>query len=474
MAMSPTLISGLGSRLPHPRWRLPVLGDLLTMNLAKPTQTSLRDAQQLGPIFERRIVTWPMIVVSGADLIAEINDERAWTKHVGVLFKKIRPVARDGLFTAYNHEPNWAKAHNILAPAFTQASMRSYHHTMTGTIGELLDTWGDERWIDVAEEMNRLTLEIIARTGFAFSFDSFSRPADQPHPFVEAMLRGLTYINRNANLPPLLQKTLGRRAARQHRRDIAFMHRTVDDVIAARQASGTVGEHTDLLDRMLTTADPDTGERLDANNIRNQILTFLVAGHETSAGALAFALYELTRRPDIAAQARTEVRDRFPGPGRPAIAYEDVARLRYLRRVVDETLRLWPIAPGYFREARHDVTIGDGKYRFRQGDWVLVLTLHAHRDPSTWGPDADRFDPDRWLPERHRELGRQQVYKPFGTGHRACLGRQFAYHEILLTLAHILHQYDLHTDPGYELDVAEQITLKPAGFPLRLVRSTAV
>lgn len=89
--------------LPHPRFRLPFLGDLLTINPLKPTQTSMRDAQALGPIFERKIVDWPMIVVSGADLIEEVNNEANWTKHVGVLFKKLRPVGRDGLFTAYNH-----------------------------------------------------------------------------------------------------------------------------------------------------------------------------------------------------------------------------------------------------------------------------------------------------------------------------------------------------------------------------------
>ncbi len=453
--------------LPHPRWRLPLLGDLLTMNPIKPTQTSMRDAQQLGPIFERLIVNWPMIVVTGADLIAEVNDETNWTKHVGVVFKKIRPVARDGLFTAYNHEPNWAKAHNILAPAFTKEAMRGYHATMSQVADELVAHWAQhaDRGVDVAEDMNKLTLEIISRAGFDYTFDSFASSSSDP--FVEAMLRGMTYINRNANLPPLLQKTLGRGAAAQHKRDIAYMHKVVDEVIAARRASGTLGQHNDLLDRMLTVPDPDTGEQLDLVNVRNQILTFMVAGHETSAGVLAFALYELTRRPHLLEKARAEVDERFGRGDNPDIAFDDVAKLRYLRRVVDETLRLWPIAPGYFREARHDgVTIGDG-YRFDRGDWVFVLTLQAQRDKATWGPTAEGFDPDRWLPERLRELPHNRVYKPFGTGTRACIGRQFAQHEIILSLARILLAFDLTPEPDYQLDVAEQITLKPAGFRLR-------
>lgn len=466
MAVTETTSPRSMPQLPHPPYRLPLLGDLLTINPLKPTQTSMRDAQALGPIFERRIVSWPMIVISGADLIEEVNNEKDWTKHVGVLFKKIRPVARDGLFTAYNHEPNWQRAHNILAPAFTQEAMRSYHQTMTDSVHELLDYWtAREGWIDdVAEDMNKLTLEIISRAGFDYSFDSFTRT--DVDPFIATMLRGLTYINRNSNLPPFLQKSIGRRAAAQHKRDIVYVHQAADDIIAARQASGTIGEHGDLLDRMLTVADPDTGDQLDAINVRNQILTFLVAGHETSAGLLSFALYELARNPALAEQARAELDERFPGPGRADIAFEDVAKLRYLRRVIDETLRLWPIAPGYFREARHDTTIGGGRYPFAKGDWVFVLTLAAHRDKTTWGPDAETFDPDRWLPERRRE--HRGIYKPWGVGLRACIGRQFAQHEVTLALAHILRSFEIELDPGYRLDIAEQITLKPRGLRLRI------
>jgi unspecific monooxygenase len=139
-----------GEALPHPRYRLPLLGDLLTINPAK-----------LGPIFERLIVNYPMVIVSGPELIAEVNNEDTWTKHVGVLFKKLRPISRDGLFTAYNDEPNWAKAHRILAPGFTQQAMRGYHDTMCETAQELVSAWESEEggWVDVPEDMNRFTLE---------------------------------------------------------------------------------------------------------------------------------------------------------------------------------------------------------------------------------------------------------------------------------------------------------------------------
>lgn len=452
-------------QLPHPPFRLPILGDLLTVNPSKPTQASMRDARRYGPIFERRIVTYPIVIVTGIDLLGEINDESNWTKHVGVPLRALRRIARDGLFTAYNGEPNWAKAHNILMPAFTQAAMRGYHARMLETTGDLIDYWAAQKgWVDVAEDMNKYTLEVIARTGFDYTFDSFTG-ADE-HPMIGAMNRSLEHTNRNANLPPLLQKILGRDAAAQQVKDVAYARGLVDNIIAARRKDPRA-DAGDLLGRMLTQADPDTGELLDEVNIRNQILTFLVAGHETSAGVLAFALHYLATKPEIADKARAEIDERWPARGRPDIAYEDVAKLRYLRRVVDETLRLWPVAPGYFRQAKHETTIGEGRYHFDEGDWVFALTLQAHRDP-VWGPDHDEFDPDHFLPENLRKLGGRYVYKPFGTGERACIGRQFAYHEILLALAHILHTFTLEPEPGYELDVREQITLKPRGLRLRL------
>ncbi|WP_280381314.1 cytochrome P450 [Nocardia wallacei] len=450
--------------LPHPAGRVPVLGDFLTLNLRKPTQQAARDAQRLGPIFERRIFTTPVIVVSGAELIAEINDDQHWRKHVGAVLEPLRSIVHDGLITARDDEPNWARAHAVLAPGFSRDAMRRYHPTMTAVITELLDHWGpDPGLVDITAAANRMTLEIIGRAGFGYSFGSLDRT---DHRFVTAMTRGLHFINTAVNVPSIVHRTVGRRRLAHYRRDIAYVNQVIDDVIAARGRDGGDGQHDDLLDLMLTTADPASGEHLDPVNIRHQCLTMLVAGHETSAGTIAFALHELARNPEVAARARAELYEHFPGPGRPAIGFDDAARLRYLRRIVDETLRLHPIAPGYFREPIHDTVIG-GQHRFMPGDWVFVLTLAAHRDPDAWGPDAGQFDPDRWLPDRIRQLG-NHIYKPFGTGPRACLGRQFALHETVLALAHLLHSYDIRAMFGDAIEVHEQVTLKPRGLRLRL------
>ncbi|MFD3430219.1 cytochrome P450 [Nocardia fluminea] len=452
----------ISAKLPRPRFRLPLVGDILTTDFAKPCQRLAEQARELGPVFEQKLFGYPAIIVTGVEAVEEVNDESRWEKHVGHALTKLRPLTGDGLFTAYNSEPNWAKAHTILAPAFTKSAMDNYHGAIIDTVRELADVWSAaSEWIDVPETTNKLTFEIIARAGFSHSFGSLAD--SHSGSFVEAMVRELAYANRRTDVLPLFDKVFRRDDRDRHKADLTHAHAVVDDIIEARKGHPH-REYRDILDLMLDSVDPETGERLDTVNIRNQILTFLVAGSETSANTIAFALHYLSTRPDIAANVRTELDDRWPTADFPDIRYDDVAKQRTLRRVVDETLRLWPTGPGYFRRAKQDTTLS-GRYRFAKKDWVLVLLLAAHRDP-VWGPDADQFNPDRFLPDNIRGLP-PRVYKPFGTGPRACIGRQFAHHEIAVTLAAVLHQFDLESDPGYTLDVRETLTLKPVDLRLR-------
>ncbi|MFF8351914.1 cytochrome P450 [Streptomyces chartreusis] len=454
-------------RIPHPPHRLPLLGDVLGASRRTPLQDSLRFARELGPIFRRRAFDREFVFVWGSELAADMADEARFAKHVGLGVANLRPVAGDGLFTAYNHEPNWQLAHDVLAPGFSREAMAGYHPMMLAVADRLMDHWDRAltagRSVDVPGDMTKLTLETIARTGFGHDFGSFER--SRPHPFVSAMVGTLSYAQRLNTVPwPFLL----RRAARRNDADIAHLNDTVDDLVRARIADGP-GDG-DLLDRMLGTSHPETGERLSAENVRRQVITFLVAGHETTSGALSFALHYLSRHPDVAARARAEV-DRVWGPTATP-GYDQVARLRYVRRVLDEALRLWPTAPAFAREAREDTVLG-GVHPMRRGAWALVLTAMLHRDPEVWGADAERFDPDRFDPKAVRTRA-PHTFKPFGTGARACIGRQFALHEATLVLGLLLRRYEFRSDPAYRLRVTERLTLMPEGLRLNLERRAAV
>ncbi|MEU9286270.1 cytochrome P450 [Streptomyces sp. NPDC048275] len=450
-------------RIPRPPYRVPVLGDVLGAGVRSPLQDSMRIGRRLGPIFRRKAFGKEIVFVWGSRLTAELADEARFAKHVGLGIANLRPVAGDGLFTAYNHEPNWQLAHDVLAPGFSREAMEGYHPMMLAVAERLLDRWDRERAagraVDVPGDMTKLTLETIARTGFGHDFGSFER--SRPHPFVAAMVGTLTYAQRLNVLPAPLAPVLLRTATRQNEADMAHLNHTVDKVVAERRRGGGDG---DLLDRMLETARPGTGERLTPENIRRQVITFLIAGHETTSGALSFALHYLSRHPDVAARARAEV-DRVWGDT-PRPGYDQVAKLRYVRRVLDESLRLWPTAPAFAREARQD-TVLDGVHPMRRGAWTLVLTAMLHRDPEVWGADAEAFDPDHFDAKAVRTRP-AHTFKPFGTGARACIGRQFALHEATLVLGLLLRRYELRPEPDYRLRVCERLTLMPEGLRLHL------
>jgi len=459
-------------RIPHPPHRLPLLGDVLGARRSTPIQDSVRYARTLGPIFRRRAFGREFVFVWGAALSADLADESRFAKHVGLGVANLRPIAGDGLFTAYNHERNWQLAHDILAPGFSREAMAGYHPMMLDVAERLCAHWDRAeaagQAVDVPGDMTKLTLETIARTGFGHYFGSFERA--RPHPLVTAMVGTLTYAQRLNTVPTPLVPWVLRGARRRNEADTAYVNRTVDDLVRARRAGGDRrvggGGEGDLLDRMLETAHPETGERLSTENIRRQVITFLAAGHETTSGALSFALHYLARHPDLAARARAEVERVWGGTAVPG--YEQVARLRYVRRVLDESLRLWPTAPAFAREAREDTVLG-GVHPMRRGAWALVLTSMLHRDPEVWGPDAERFDPDRFEAKAVRARA-PHTFKPFGTGARACIGRQFALHEATLVLGLLLRRYDLVPEEDYRLRVIERLTLMPDGLRLRLRR----
>ena len=462
--------SGPLEEIPGPR-PLPLLGNAFDIDRADPLGGFVRMAQEYGPLFKIATPGGMRLFVSGPDLVDEVCDDTRFDKKVAGGLANLRAgAAGNGLFTSDTDDPLWARAHNILMTPFSLQSMRDYMPKMLDLADQLMDKWsrvnpGEE--VDVPADMTRLTLDTIALCGFGYRFNSFYR--ETPHPFVEAMVRVLEESqNRMRQLP--VQTRLRIRAKRQLDEDQAFMNDLVDQIIAERRAvldgpGGDAADTTDLLGRMLTGVDKKTGEMLPDENIRAQCITFLIAGHETTSGLLSFAIYYLLNNPDVLDRARAEVDEVFGTTAAPT--FEQVHRLRYVRQILDETLRLWPTAPGFTRQPFEDTVIG-GRYAIPAHTPILVLSQALHLHTEVWGPDAAEFNPDHTAAERMTAIP-PNAYKPFGTGARACIGRQFAIQEALLVLGMLVQRFDFVDHLHYELKTKTTLTIKPDDFHI-LVR----
>ncbi|WP_071606310.1 cytochrome P450 [Luteipulveratus halotolerans] len=455
--------------LPHPPGRRPVIGDLLAVRPPKPFQNLMAAADDLGPVFEIRLGRQKMVFVQDTELARELCDEKRFEKKLPPGLAALRETAGDGLFTAYSDEPSWSLAHDLLKPAFTRSAMQSYHGVMNDVCSELISLWDNASGpVDVSPALTKMTLETIGRTSFSTSFDSFT--TDEQHPFVTAMVESLRRGQRRGALSAVPGgRLLLRRGAKEFDKHRSFVDGMLDDIIGARIASGDTSTH-DLLGLMLHSAHEESGDKLDPLNIRYQINTFLVAGHETTSGALSFALHYMTRDPSVVAKAQAETDAVLGADPDAEPAFEQVAKFRYLRRCLDEALRLWPTAPAFTRGPRTSTVVG-GRYPMGPDDWATVLIPKIHRDPAVWGEQAESYDPDHFLPANVRARP-AHTYFPFGVGERACIGRQFTLHEAVLVLARLFHRYDMKADPAYELAIAERLTLMPVGLELSLTRRT--
>jgi cytochrome P450 / NADPH-cytochrome P450 reductase len=451
--------------IPHPPTK-PVVGNMLSLDSTTPIQHMMRLAKELGPIYWLDMMGAPLVVVSGADLVDEISDEKRFDKSVRGSLRRVRAVGGDGLFTAHTNEPNWSKAHNILMTPFGNRAMQSYHPSMLDIAEQLVKKWermnADDE-IDVVHDTTALALDTVGLCGFDYRFNSFYR--EDYHPFVASLVRSLETIMVTRGLP--LEGLWLRNRNRDMADDVAFMNKMVDEIVAERRKNVEAAEgKKDMLGAMMTGVDRATGEQLDDVNIRYQINTFLIAGHETTSGMLSCAIYALLKHPEVLKKAYEEVDRVLGGDLNVKPTYQQVTQLTYITQILKEALRLWPPAPAYGVAPLQDEVIG-GKYKLKKGTFVLVHVLALHRDPGVWGPNPDAFDPENF--SREAEAARPvNAWKPFGNGQRACIGRGFAMHESALALGMILQRFKLIDIHRYQMVLKETLTIKPDGFKIKV------
>ena len=386
-------------------------------------------------------------LVNHPDFIRPVltRDYRHFSKRI-IDYRVVARVMGNGLVT--NDGAHWAQQRNLIQPLFGNRRVNGFDGTINTLTSSLVDEWdtrtGGEP-IRIDREMSRLTFRIVGATLFGSDLD--------PHG------DEIAEILEVANLHPLdirALMTLYSWVPTPHnlkwRRAVRRLDQIVYGLIQARRRRG-VGDD-DILDRLIHALDEGAGEGLDEKQMRDEVVTLMLAGHETSANALAWTLYLLSTHPDVEARLAESLDATLNGA--PATA-DDLPRVPYLKQVVQESMRLYPPVWSYARRAEQQEEFNG--WVLPAGAYVAVVPYSLHRHPEFW-PDPERFDPDRFDPNAG-EARHPFSYLPFAAGPRTCIGAGMAMLETQLVLAQILQRFKVRVVPDHPIETTGKVTLKP-------------
>ena len=413
------------------------------------------------PLYRSRALVEKLLIVSDPEAIRRVLVENV-AKYPKNAFER-------GFFTALFGEgllgsdgPVWRRHRKVMAGAFDPRSVASYGPAMTAAAERQAEAWGrleDGARIDAAEEMRLLALAVICRTMFSDEGEALTEVAADAMIFSQSAL-DFDMLDFLPMLGPLRIRTKAKAVRDRFAPLDAAIFRMIE-----RRSADLAAAPRDLLTRLVEAEDSERGAGLTAQEVRDEVITIFMAGHETTAVTLSWAWYVLSQRPEIEARLTAEL-DAVLG-GREASA-ADLPDLPYLRAFIDEVMRLYPAAPTTsVREAlADDVLAGQ---RVKKGTQILVCPWVVHRHRKLW-EDPLAFDPERFLPER--AAGRARfAHMPFGAGPRICIGAALAVTEASLALAKLVRRVRLELAPEAEVKLRAVITLFPEnGLPMILRR----
>ena len=369
----------------------------------------------------------------------------------GFFYKRLSVFTGQGLFTSEGEL--WLRQRRLAQPAFHRARVAELAPLMSRTVSEMCQRWARETAdepFDVAAEMMTLTLQIAGRA--LFGADLSGQSAQRFHHLMNAAMLHVEHRFNPLSLPEAVPTPRNRRFGRVK----AELDAWILQIAARRRQSSTEGERADdLLQLLIEARDEQTGEPMSDRQLADEVITLLVAGHETTADALAWAFALLARTPDARARLEAEARalnGRLP-------TYDDLAKLPYARMVFEETLRLYPPIWALARQAKGDDEIGG--YQIKAGGDVVVPPFLTHRHPEFW-PHPERFEPQRFAPGQS-ETRPKFSYYPFGGGPRLCVGQGFALMEGQIALAVIASRFRLELAAGQTLEMHPSLALRPRG-----------
>ncbi|HEY1364436.1 MAG TPA: cytochrome P450 [Xanthobacteraceae bacterium] len=408
-------------------------------------------------LYRSRVLGRDTLYVMEPELIRRVLVEGAEDFEKGEIARRaLGPALGDAILTADGARWRWQR--RAVASIFRHERILGFVPAMIASAARTLDrfrSYPAAAEIDIAREMMRTTFEIILSTIVAgragIDRDLMERSINQ---YLESTswIVALGMVRAPRWVPyPGIRRT---RRARDH------LHRVLDGLI--EEASRDRGEREDLLSLLMQATDPETGRSMDEMDVRYNLLTFITAGHETTAVALTWTFYLLSLHPHVEQRVRHEI---AAVTGGAPLGPEHVEALAYTRQVIQESMRLYPPAALIVRAARRDLQL-DGQ-EVRAGTTVYVPVYAVHRHEAYWH-DPDAFDPGRFEPETAQARDRY-TYLPFGAGPRVCIGQAFAQLEATAVLATIVSGCRLQLRPGYLPEPRLRVTLRPAaGMPMRI------
>jgi cytochrome P450 len=442
----------LDPRIPRLAGR-PIFGSLLEFRRDRLGGLE-RIQRELGHVGAMQIGRVPVIVLSDPALIKEMLVDHAAIFIKGPNYDLLSKLLGRGLIT--NNGERHRRNRQLLAPTLSHRRVASHGAAMVGFAEERQARWGDGAIVDAAEEMTTLTLDVVAKSLFNLdvgaSADTLRETFTEGNRWVQMEISKLVHVPLSWPLP-------------RHRRMRLAMKR-LDEVIypLIRERRRGGEDRGDVLSMLLLARDAESGEPLDDTQLRDELVTMLFAGHETTANALGWTLYLLSKHAAVRARAEREV-DAVLG-GRPPTV-DDLPRLPFTLQVFKEAMRLLPPVPAISRHAAEDVRIGP--YLLGKDQFVLVSIWGLHRRADLYA-DPETFDPNRFTPEREKLLPRH-AYMPFAGGSRVCLGNHFALMEGHLVLATLLQRVRLDLVPGHPVELEPLLTLRARfGLKMRVAR----
>jgi cytochrome P450 len=399
-------------------------------------------AAEFGDIFYYRAAWLHVYFLNHPDLIEEVlvRNPRNFLKDR--VIRNSRWFFGEGLLT--NEGDSWLRQRRLSAPAFHRERVSTSANIMTTYAQQMLAHWQDGETLDIHQEMMRLTLQIVVRALFNVEAEETAEISSALN-LIMSNTTGIRIL-----LPPIARYLPTPRMI-SFRRAVARMDNTVYSIVAQHQANK--GDSGDLLSMLIAARDED-GSRMSDRQLRDEVLTFLIAGHETTALALTWTWHLLAQHPEVEGKLHEEL-DRVLGGRLPEFA--DLPTLTYTERVIKESMRLYPPAWSLARTVISDFELR--AYRIPAGANVVMSQWIMHRSPAYF-PDPEKFDPDRWSPGKAQELPRF-AYFPFGGGPRQCIGSSFAMMEATLLLATIAQRFRLQMVPKHPVIPVPSFTLRP-------------